>query len=319
MTARRTPSAGSASTAGTSPRRRPGAGWWIGRLAVAMAVGLVAALVLDVVRAGGVQPWFAAHRLSPPYLGGGRTVDVAGRPVYLDCRGSGAPTVILDSGLGTGAGGWGFVPDEVATFTRVCLWDRPGIGRSAGTGRHTATETVAILREALAVAGERPPFVAVGHSLGGVYVRVFAARQSAEMAGIVLVDPYLPDIRPARVVDLPPGLVERDRRDNDDTGRTIEATEDLDWAATLDELVASRPDGVPVELLFVEQRYRWEGEFEPFEPELIATWKDLLTDEWPQHRLTIAVNSTHMIQIDRPSLVVEAIRRVVDAAAAEES
>ena len=81
--------------------RRRGAGWWIIRLVGAMVVGLVLALAIDVVRLGGIERWFAAHRLPPPYLPIGRTLEIDGAAVYLDCRGAGSPTVVLDSGLGS--------------------------------------------------------------------------------------------------------------------------------------------------------------------------------------------------------------------------
>jgi pimeloyl-ACP methyl ester carboxylesterase len=297
-------------------RRRHGPGWWAVRLVGAVVLGLGLALAIDIVRLGGVERWFAAHRLPPPYLPIGRTLDINGAAVYLDCRGAGSPTVVLDSGLGTGAAGWGFVLLDSAELTRTCAWDRPGIGNSAAIARHTASDTADRLRMTLDAAGEHGPFVVVGHSLGGVYARIFAASYRSEVAGVVLVDPFMPDVRPIDEVDVDPALRTRHYDDLAGTFRVIEATEALDWAATEAELERAALGDLPLELLFVEQRYRWEGPFEPYEATLIEAWERLVLGLSTEARLTIAVNSTHMIQWDKPDLVVEAIRRLVEAARA---
>lgn len=281
-----------------------------------MILGLGLALAIDVVRLGGVERWFAAHRLPPPYLPIGRTLEIDGAAVYLDCRGAGSPTVVLDSGLGTGAAGWGFVLLDSAELTRTCTWDRPGIGNSAAIARHTAGEAADRLRRTLEAAGENGPFIVVGHSLGGVYARIFAASYRSEVAGVVLVDPFMPDVRPIDEVDVDPALRTRHYDDLAGTLRIIEATEALDWAATEAELERAALGDLPLELLFVEQRYRWEGPFEPYEGALIEVWRRLMLGLSTEARLTIAVNSTHMIQWDKPDLVVEAIRRLVEAARA---
>ena len=297
-------------------RRRPGLRWWLARLVGGVALGLVVALVVDVVRIGGPERWFAAHRLPTPYVPLGRTVVVNGAGTYVDCRGSGSPTVILDSGLGTGAAGWGSVLGNSAEITRTCTWDRPGIGASASIGRHDAIDVAAHLRAALSAAGEAGPFVVVGHSLGGVYARVFAAAHATEVAGVVLVDPYIPDIRAVDHVALPDGLRDEWLRGIEDTNELIERTEELDWVPTERALADADLGDLPLELLFVEQRFRWEGPFEPYEAELIDAWENLVLALSTDARLTIAVNSTHMIQWDQPERVVEAIRRLVDEARA---
>ena len=105
------------------------------------------------------------------------------------CSGSGAPTVILDSGLGVPAVGWDFVQPEVAKFTRVCSYDRAGYGWStSGPMPRTSAEIVKELHALLAAAGEKPPYILVGHSFGGYNVRVFNGAYPDEVAGMVLVD-----------------------------------------------------------------------------------------------------------------------------------
>lgn len=277
-----------------------------------VAVGLAIGLAIDVVRLGGPEWWLIRHRVPPPYARTGTTLVVDGARTYLDCRGSGSPTVVLDAGLGTGASNWGFVPDRVAARTRVCTWDRPGIGGSDPIGRHTFAGAARHLRATLAAAGEAPPFVVVGHSLGGVYARVFAATFRPEIAGVVLVDPYLPDLRPVEHVAIDPALREAWLAGMRATNAQVAAVEDLDWDASYRELADASVDGLPLELLFVDQRFRWEGPYDPAEAELIAAWRRLIGGLSTEMNLTIAADSTHMIQFDRPDLVVEAILRLVD-------
>jgi pimeloyl-ACP methyl ester carboxylesterase len=294
--------------------RQPGsaARSWIPRLALALVAGLTIALVVDVARVGGWQNWLMRRGLPPPYVPSGATIEVDHVRTYLDCRGTGSPTVILESGLGTGASGWGFVLDQVAARTRVCAWDRPGIGGSAAIGRHTLEDTARHLRAALAIAGEKPPFVIAGHSVGGVYARVFAASFRPEIRGVVLVDPYLPDIRPVEHVAMDPALRAEWLAGIRATNDEVAAVEQLDWAASYDQLMQASIAGLPLELLFVDQRLRWQGPYEPARDELIATWRTLIGSLSTDVRLTIAEDSTHLIQIDRPDLVVEAVLRLVD-------
>jgi pimeloyl-ACP methyl ester carboxylesterase len=107
----------------------------------------------------------------------------------IDCRGQGGPTVILDSGLGVPAVGWNPVETEVAKFTRVCSYDRAGYGWSDGTSLpRTSSEIVKELHALLEAAGEKGPYILVGHSFGGYNVRVYNGQYSADVAGMVLVD-----------------------------------------------------------------------------------------------------------------------------------
>jgi pimeloyl-ACP methyl ester carboxylesterase len=134
----------------------------------------------------------------------------------------------------------------------------------------------------------------------------------AETAGIVLVDPYLPDIRPVDHVALDPALREEWLAGIRATNGDIAATEDLDWDASYDQLTRASIEGLPLELLFVDQRLRWQGRFEPAQSDLVAAWRSLVGGLSTDSRLTIAEDSTHTIQFDRPDLVVDAILRLVD-------
>src|SRR5215204_6943645 len=126
----------------------------------------------------------------------GRLVDVGGFRLHVHALGSvsNTPTVILEGGAGLGSATWAWVQPRVAERTRVVAYDRAGVGWSdrgpePRDGRQIATE----LHAALEGAGIGGPYVLVGHSFGGVYVRVFADLYPDEVAGLVLVDPTHPD------------------------------------------------------------------------------------------------------------------------------
>jgi len=124
----------------------------------------------------------------------GRSVQAGSLRLNLDCSGHGAVTVILDSGMGAPALDWILVQPEVARFTRVCSYDRAGYGWSdASPAPRTSLQIAGELKSLLDAAGEKGPFVMVGHSFGGYNVRVFSSRYSKDVAGMVLVDASHPD------------------------------------------------------------------------------------------------------------------------------
>jgi pimeloyl-ACP methyl ester carboxylesterase len=301
------------------PRQRLLTGARLARLLIAVVVGLTLGVGIDVARSGGPVGWLARRGIGPPYEALGRQVpvDSAGRTAYLDCRGSGSPTVVFEAGAGTGAGGWGYPFTETANLTRACAWDRPGIGRSADRDRHTGADTARDLRAALAAAGERPPFIVVGHSLGGVYARIFVAAHPTEVHGLVLVDPYLPDIAPVDLAAVPGEFRARWHADIAATNELVAEAENLDWAATERELRAAGLGDLPLELIFVDQHLRYPDTLEAaVVEELIAAWESLVLGLSDDARLTIAHGSGHLIQFERPELVIDGVRRLVERARA---
>jgi pimeloyl-ACP methyl ester carboxylesterase len=127
----------------------------------------------------------------------GRAVDIGGRTLNLDCAGSGSPAVILEAGGGGYGGyGWRMVQSGVSEFTTVCWYDRAGEGWSDPPPAATSSATVTSdLHELLQRAPVPGPYVMVGHSIGGEYVRIFTAKYPSEVAGVVLVDSSHPDQR----------------------------------------------------------------------------------------------------------------------------
>ena len=170
-------------------------GWRrLGRWVKRILLGLLALLVL-LTLVGMVYEALGRANAAKQYPLRGNMVDIGGRQMHIDCRGSGAPTVILESGLGTGGTlDWTLVHDRIAAFTRTCAYDRAGIMRSdAKDSPQRAAAVVEDLHALLKAAGISGPLVLVGHSIGGPYIRTYVGRYGEQVAGLVMVDPSHPD------------------------------------------------------------------------------------------------------------------------------
>ncbi len=162
---------------------------WLKRGAIGAVAALVAlALVGMTYQALATQ---ADRRNFPPP---GKLVNVGGHRLHIQCAGEGRPTVVLETGALAMSSLWGWVPAQVAVHTRVCSYDRAGLGWSEpGPEPRDAVRIASELRTLLRNAGETPPYVFVGHSFGGLLVRVYADRYREDLAGLVLVDSSHPD------------------------------------------------------------------------------------------------------------------------------
>jgi len=134
----------------------------------------------------------AAQSASPPLPAPGRLVDLGGWRLHLHCSGVRAaaqPLVVLEAGAGDFSVDWSLVQPSVASFARVCSYDRAGTGWSdLGPRPRTMEQIVWELHALLARAGERAPYLLVGHSYGGALVRLYQRAYAADVAGLVLVD-----------------------------------------------------------------------------------------------------------------------------------
>ncbi len=131
-----------------------------------------------------------APQIAQDYVHPHTLVDVGGRKMNLYCRGQGRIAVIFDSGLSDWSSIWALVQPAVATRTRACTYDRAGMGYSDPSGRPSSPPNiVADLHQLLVSAGIRPPYLLVGHSLGGFNMKLYAATYRSQVAGMVLVDP----------------------------------------------------------------------------------------------------------------------------------
>ena len=124
-----------------------------------------------------------ASRVYPPP---GRLVDIGGRKLHLLCSGQGTPTVILVAGGDAFAIDWALVQPKVAGSTRVCSYDRAGLGWSdPGPADETVEETIDDLHRLLTSVGEKPPYLLVGASIGGIFIRAYQHAFPNEVAGLV--------------------------------------------------------------------------------------------------------------------------------------
>src|SRR5512133_1842630 len=153
--------------------------WFGGILAVPLVLTLAGWIYEPMAEA-------ADAKANPPP---GQMVDVGGYRLHIHCTGSGSPTVVIESGWGDMAASWGWVQPEVAKATRVCTYDRAGMGWSESSPEpRAAREYAKELHTLLAKANEPGPYVLVGHSMGGYTILVYAHDYPDEVSGLVLVD-----------------------------------------------------------------------------------------------------------------------------------
>jgi pimeloyl-ACP methyl ester carboxylesterase len=157
--------------------------WLGGGLASILGLMLVGYIYEPIAEA-------ADARTYPPP---GQLVDVGGYRLHINCTGTGSPTVVIDAGQGDWSTSWGSVQQEVAKTTRICTYDRAGMGWSeAGPLPRDAAQFAKELHTLLQNANIPGPYVMVGHSLGGTSVRVFVSEHASEVAGVVLIDSMNP-------------------------------------------------------------------------------------------------------------------------------
>jgi pimeloyl-ACP methyl ester carboxylesterase len=148
---------------------------------------------LAVTAAGGLAESVVLARTAAQYPMPGTSYDVGGHRLHLDCTGTGSPTVVLQNGLSETSALWSGITAQVARTTRVCAYDRAGPGWSGDVARpQDGLAVAADLHALLSRAGERAPYVLVGHSSGGTLAMTYAARYPAQVAGLVLLDSASP-------------------------------------------------------------------------------------------------------------------------------
>lgn len=316
-------------------------------------LGLAACLAALAGAAGAAEapnPWWGR------YITEARLVALPdGRRMNLYCEGKGAPVVVLDSGLGDGAWSWRRVQDRIAKTTRVCAYDRAGLGRSdPGPQPRDLKALEADLDGLLKRAKLKGPYVLVGHSAAGMTTRLYAYRHPRRTAGLVLVDPSSegqiarltaaapklmkmqdasaglaricakaeqPSVCVRPLPDLPPELADwRARLQGPVAYQTALAESEAFGAANSDQLIAARKPfaRLPVRLL-TNGSFGTPG-FDP--AELAAAdkvWVDLHTEviATAERGLHRRVpNAGHYIQTDQPDAVVAAVEEVVAEARA---
>ena len=250
-------------------------------------------------------------------------VDIGGRRLYIKCMGKGSPTVILEHGMATESDSWAQVQQAVARFTRVCAFDRAGRGKSDPAPKpRTSEDMVADLHTLLANAHVPGPYIMVGNSLGGFSARLYTHKYPDEVVGVVLVDSMHPDqftrfeqALPPETPQDPEGLKmfrQSFTRDYKDPNKNPEGFDQLTSHEQV-RPVKSLGD-VPMVVLA-------SGTFLLTMPEprsasyMHNVWQGLQRDlaQLSSNSKFVAVeDSGHFIQVDRPQVVVDAIRELVE-------
>jgi pimeloyl-ACP methyl ester carboxylesterase len=228
-----------------------------------------------------------------------------GHELFLDCAGSGAPTVVMLHGIimepedlaDGGSSDWAWTRDELGE-TRTCAYDRRNVGQSEQVpGMSSAEDAIKDLHGLLRAAGEKPPYVLAGYSFGGLLSLLYAGTYPDEVEGIVLVDATLPlewDLDPPGIA----GEVEKELNAN------AERIDFYGAGATTDAVLDRLPE-VPITYMFaLQQDYpkEWKGAY----PEALrAFMKDL-----PDGRL-VEYDTTHDMVYIIPADVADQIRQVL--------
>jgi pimeloyl-ACP methyl ester carboxylesterase len=255
-------------------------------------------------------------------------VDVGGYRLAIHCIGEGSPTVVLETGLGAPSEDWAPVQREIAGLTRVCRFDRAGRGKSdpAPTTPRTCADMIADLRALLHNAGIPPPYVLVGNSLGGMNARLYAYQYPGEVAGLVLVDGSHQDQFTCIGEALPePGPDSPDSHKGfyrfwagGGWSDPANNPDNADFLTSLEQLQAIHSLGdLPMMVLASEAFLREAPTRLEAGPRLHEIWQDLqrdLANLSSNSVYSVVESSGHFIQRDRPEVVVDAIRRVLDSA-----
>lgn len=301
-----------------------------------LAGGSLAAVLAAVTLAGLAGAHADADQVGPPAATGdfaGRVEIADGRHLYLECHGSGSPTVIFEAGLrsrgdiwswslaGTGTG----VFPRVTPFTRACVYDRPGtlahfpyVSRSDPVPMPRTTGEVAVdLHSLLTAAGVPGPYVLVGASTGGLIVRQYAAYYPAEVTGLVLVDAISEAMeglmRPSRFARYNALYLQSPSAD----AAQYQDLEAIDFYRSFAEMKLRRrpPRGVPMVVISADYGFgEPAGVSRRFAGLVNRTWKRsqrYLFSLRPRIKHLIAYGSGHQIHVNRPGLVARTVLGVV--------
>ena len=267
-----------------------------------------------------------------------------GRRLYLECRGAGSPTVVLEAGYRSSARIWSddfrqlgtprvMVLASVAAFTRVCAYDRPGTvaplkddirpSRSDEVPQpRTAPDAVADLHKLLRAAGIAGPYVLAGHSLGGLFVRLYASTYPREIVGLILVDAYSERLETLMTPEQWMALVRLNVRSGSDTVEPIAGYGDLETLGygknnvVMRQAAATTPLGpMPLAVLAHARPFDVPKDVEGLSSDALESVLRLANEDLamlvPNARFFVAEISGHDIHQDQPNLVTEAIRQVV--------
>jgi pimeloyl-ACP methyl ester carboxylesterase len=308
------------------------------------AAGFVASTLaagLHITQAQSATPAASPVPASGDFAG---LIDIGGRKLYLECHGTGSPTVVLVAGGRSSARYWTddllhldaprtMVMPEVAQFTRVCAYDRPGtyalIGDDVLPSRsdpvaqpRTVTEMVAELHALLQAAAVPGPYVLAGHSDGGLISRRYASTYSDEVIGLILVDAYSEQLEDAMPPERWQALVRVNQKLGVDKVVPIPGygdAETIGYGAdnpVMRQAVAKSPlRPMPLAVLAHGKPFDVPEGMEGFTTDELEGYllagNEAQATLVPNGRFSVASESGHDIHQDQPELVIEAIRQVV--------
>jgi pimeloyl-ACP methyl ester carboxylesterase len=220
--------------------------------------------------------------------------------------GQGSPAVIFEGGFGAGIASWSKIQKDVAAFAQTLSYDRAGLGQSdPGPKPRSAKQIATELHAALQKSGIKPPYVMVGHSFGGIYVRVFADMYPKEVVGLVLIDPSQESFNDWLIKNHPDRLKAAESNIAS-AGEGVKAEYAAVDTSYSQARAAKVPNGIPVTLLSAT-----EDETMPAEARRVWIEKH---KEWlatvPGSKHIIVEKASHFIQAQQPALVIEAIKQV---------
>ena len=224
---------------------------------------------------------------------------IGDQKLHLEALGVSGPTVVFEAGLGNDSTTWQSVAGPIARFAKVVLYDRPGLGKSIPmlntSSPVTADQVATTLHALLSVAGIAPPYILVGHSLGGLYVQMFARKYPREVSGVVLLD--------SSSTDAPNELKTRARLEPG----TAAYLEQEGIPESNRQIVRAGPfPDVPLAVIAATDHGPF---FKEWEPTLMRLQQGLAAVS-RQSVLVVAEGSGHDVQVDRPAVVIDAVRQM---------
>ncbi|WP_313799667.1 alpha/beta hydrolase [Cytobacillus sp.] len=217
---------------------------------------------------------------------------------------NGKPTVIMDAGYGDFSKAWDSVIGDISLLSNVLIYDRAGLGKSeTSSNPRTSREMVKELKELLIKAKIKPPYILVGHSFGGVNMRMFATEYQNEVCGLILVDSTPEDYKERFLPTMSQDFQQAYNKQFVYEGNYDEFME------SLKQLKETRLKlNVPLIVLSAGKKAHYSKESQELWNEMQREILEISSDG----ELVIAQNSAHYIQNDEPELVVSAINKLID-------
>lgn len=247
-------------------------------------------------------------------------IDVGGYRLHINCAGSpakGSPTVVMDAGGYDSSEAWNQVQPKIAEFARVCVYDRAGLGKSERQPNpsYPSLEVVKDLHTLLVNAHIVPPLVLVGHSFGGMNVRLYASRFPQEVVGMVLVDSVHEDEMDRWVAMMPPEikqqLTDADKAQLARLAVSEGQVRAAHWHSNIPLVVLTHGVVSPGDYGVPSMAAKGEA--------LRLEMQEALARLSSRSKHIMAEKSGHYIQRDQPQLVIDSVRQVVETTRASDT